>query len=175
LGASAWKIRAGLGIQTLKNCLASFAPVKVGFQGRHVAATLVSPTILIIIPGSGKKGVEDRWHGRLQGWHGQGGLVERGCRKRDATQTLGLFVAGEGGGCRGDGRCWQSPVTHAVGHDRIGGLVRRLRDQDRVFILCSAVDMVNIVGTVVRIVNAFPAKREFSFVAVFRSLFLNPR
>ena len=33
--------------------------------------------------------------------------------------TLGLFVAGEGGGCRGDGRCWQSPVTHAVGHDRI--------------------------------------------------------
>ena len=52
MGASAWKIRGGLGVQALKNCLTSFAPVKVGFQGCHVAATLMSPTILIIIPGS---------------------------------------------------------------------------------------------------------------------------
>ena len=49
MGARAGKIRGGLGVQTLKNCLTSFAPVKVGFQGRHVATALMSPTIFIIV------------------------------------------------------------------------------------------------------------------------------
>ena len=54
-----------------------------------------------------------------------------------------------------------------------GALVRGLCHQDGVLVLGPPVDVVDVVGAVVRVVYPLPAEGELALVTVFRSLLLH--
>ena len=54
-------------------------------------------------------------------------------------------------------------------------LVGSLGDEDGVLILRPSVDVVDVVGPVVRVVDSLPTERELAFVAVFGTLLLYSR
>ena len=58
-------------------------------------------------------------------------------------------------------------------HKLTSRLVGSLCNEDRVLVLCPSVDVVDVVGAVVGIVDPLPAKRQLALVAVLRSLLLH--
>ena len=54
-------------------------------------------------------------------------------------------------------------------------LICSLSDKHGVLILCSPIDMVNKVSSIMGVINSFPAKRKFVIWAFFGSFLLYPR